>query len=126
MRYSPQRKTILNILKKAKDHPSADIILNRSRKEIPNISLGTVYRNLKQLEESKLISSYIFAGSHHYDGNLDPHHHFYCVKCSSIIDLPIEDPKFNNVLIEKFELSVERVELSLTGLCSECKPKTGE
>ena len=126
MRYSPQRESILNILRKSNDHPSADLILDRTRKEFPNISLGTVYRNLKQLKESKLILSYIFAGSHHYDGILDPHHHFYCVKCRDIIDLPIKDPIISNDLLEKLNLSVEGVELSLTGLCSNCKPKTGE
>jgi len=121
MRFSHQREIILEILKEARDHPTADIVLNRARKKIPNISFGTVYRNLNQLEESNLITSYNFDGAHHYDGNLSPHHHFYCNKCSTIIDLPIDDPIISHDLIQKFDLSVEGIELSVYGHCSNCK-----
>lgn len=121
MRYSHQREIILNILREARDHPTADMVLERARMEIPNISLGTVYRNLNQLEETNLISSYPFDGSQHYDGNTNPHHHFYCNKCSIIIDLPIDDPIISQDLIQRFDLSVEGIELSLYGHCSNCK-----
>ena len=126
MRYSPQRETILEILRKAKDHPTAEVIQQRAMEKFPKMSLGTVYRNLKQLEESHKISSHVFSGSHHYDGNLEPHHHFFCKDCKKIIDIPINEPVFSEKLIQDFDISVEGVNLSLTGLCSDCKPKTGE
>lgn len=126
MRYSPQREIIFKILAESKDHPTAEMILKRAYKKFPKLSLGTVYRNLKQLEESHKISSHIFSESHHYDGNLKPHHHFYCKECKVIIDIPIDEPMISEKIIQKFKLSVEGVKLSLTGLCFECKPKTGE
>ena len=126
MRYSPQREVIFNIIKTSHDHPTAEMILKRANEKIPNMSLGTVYRNLKQLKDSNKISSHIFSGSHHYDGNMNPHHHFYCKKCETIIDIPIEYPIISKNLINKLQISVEGMELSLTGLCSDCKQKTGE
>ena len=126
MRYSPQREIILEILAESKDHPTAEMILKRANEKFPKLSLGIVYRNLKQLEESHKISSHIFSGFHHYDENLKPHHHFFCKECKKNIDIPIDEPMISEKIIQKFKLSVEGEELSLTGLCFECKPKTGE
>lgn len=122
MRYSPQRELILNILKSSYNHPMAEVILNHANEKFPNLGLGSVYRNLKQLKDSNKISSHIFSGSHHYDGNMDPRHHFYCKDCETIIENPI----ITEDLIKKLQISVEGMDLSLTGLCSDCKQKTGE
>jgi Fe2+ or Zn2+ uptake regulation protein len=57
---------------------------------------------------------------------LEQHNHFYCNYCKIIIDFPIKNPIISEKIIQKLEISVEGFELSLTGLCSKCKQKTGE
>ena len=56
IKYSRQREAIVNFLKDRKDHPTADFIYRHIREEYPNISLGTVYRNLALLEELGMVS----------------------------------------------------------------------
>ena len=55
MRYSIQKETIKKIVLNTHTHPTADWIYNESKKFIPRISLGTVYRNLKHLESEGII-----------------------------------------------------------------------
>ena len=87
-RRSRQRDAIMTYLKSRTDHPSAEQIYENVKLEIPNISLGTVYRNLtllNDLGEIRLIS--VGTGADHFDANAAPHDHFVCRRCQSIIDL---------------------------------------
>ena len=84
LRYSHQRNIIHQSIKAVSSHPTAQEIYAMVREEIPNISLGTIYRNLSQLLEHKLIREIQIEGISHYDGTLTDHHHFYCTNCSSI------------------------------------------
>lgn len=87
MRETKQRKTILETLKAAKDHPSADIIYERVRQILPRISLGTVYRNLELLSTSGEISKISTAsGQARFDGDTERHIHFRCTKCGKLED----------------------------------------
>lgn len=88
MRNSKQRNAILTVLKESYDHPTADVVHERVKKVIPNISLGTVYRDLKQLEENGLITVVESSDSKvHYEGHLEEHLHFLCEKCGEITDV---------------------------------------
>lgn len=96
MRYSRQRELILNILKDRKDHPTADMIYSTARELKSDISLGTVYRNLKLLaDEGSIITLETEDKRLHYDGDISRHSHFICERCGKIIDLfkPSETPK---------------------------------
>ena len=73
---SKQRDAILSVLKNTKVHPTAEWLHNEVRKDIPNISLATVYRNMKLLLETKQIVGINIDGIEHYDGNCDNHYHF--------------------------------------------------
>ena len=98
-RYSKQRETILNILKNTKSHPTAAYIYDEARKTIPNISLGTVYRNLAELDKAgAIISLKVSDGSDHFDGHAVSHPHLYCEKCERIVDveLPFVDEFVKN------------------------------
>ncbi|MGN0568193.1 MAG: transcriptional repressor [Acutalibacteraceae bacterium] len=119
MRHSEQRETILRVVKAAHDHPTADTIYSRVRQEIPNISLGTVYRNLKSLADiGELDTMETLDKSIHYDGNTTPHRHFICRKCSRIIDLffEVEQPEE----LEMMGLLVESEKSIYYGLCPDC------
>ena len=88
MRKSKQRDLIIDIIKGRKDHPTADMIYSSARENNPNISLGTVYRNLKLLVDEKIIITLETEDERlHYDGDTSRHSHFICNKCGKIIDL---------------------------------------
>lgn len=122
-RGSKQREIILRILQNTDIHPSADWIYEQARKVIPNISLGTVYRNLNLLKDEGLIREVTIHGSSsaRYDANLDPHHHFICLKCNSVYDLPIQDNslKFETLLAGR-NFKVKFVKLDIFGICDKC------
>ena len=87
-RETKQRKAILNVLRRTDSHPTADRIYDEVRKVIPNISKGTVYRNLKILREGGKISELNLNGTvSRYEGNNENHYHFRCEKCGRVFDL---------------------------------------
>lgn len=87
-KHSKQRDAIKNFLMSRKDHPTAEVVYSNVVKEFPNISLGTVYRNLSFLvENGQAVKVPCNDGSIHYDGNTMPHYHFQCTECGALIDL---------------------------------------
>lgn len=94
VRYSKQHKLILDILKGRKDHPTADDVYVAARAADPNISLGTVYRNLKQLSSCGEVDTLETTDrSLHYDGDVSPHDHFICTVCGKIYDGPSDNSR---------------------------------
>ncbi len=90
-RYSKQRECILSALKGTKSHPTANSIYDMVRCEIPNISLGTVYRNLAELScDGTVLKIEAGDGVEHYDGCTLPHYHMFCKSCGSVLDVDIE------------------------------------
>ena len=120
MRYSRQRELITEIIKGRCDHPTADMIYNSAREIEPNISLGTVYRNLKLLaDEREIITLETEDKKIHYDGDLSRHSHFICQGCGRIIDLfePAETPNE----LKKLGLMVSGEKCIYYGKCVDCK-----
>ena len=88
-RYSRQREAILSNLRSRSDHPSADMVYDDLRRDYPNISLGTVYRNLTLLTEmGEIMKITTGEGADRFDANVQRHHHFICTSCQSVYDLP--------------------------------------
>ena len=86
-----QRRLILEELRKLKCHPSADYLFGIVRRHMPNISLGTVYRNLDVLVNTGLALKLDLAGGQsRYDGDVSPHYHIRCRACGSVDDLAVE------------------------------------
>ena len=117
MRYSRQREKIKNIVCDSNSHPNADWIFRETKKEIPNISLGTVYRNLKQLEKSGQIKSIHNGGSVRYDGNVKKHNHLRCTVCDDLIDIQIAHDVLYNSVINRYNFKVDEIELTIIGRC---------
>jgi Fur family ferric uptake transcriptional regulator len=118
-----QRKLVLDELKKLKNHPSADYLFGVVRKKMPNISLGTVYRNLDVLANSGLILKLDLAGGQcRYDGDVSPHYHIRCKDCGAIGDLSdgnvagVDNPR---VLVSDYAVTGWRMEFE--GLCPMCR-----
>ena len=97
IRYSKQRELIINKLKHRYDHPTAEMIYQDLKVDYPHLSLGTVYRNLNQLVETKQIKKLDLGDTMvHYDGNIQPHKHFMCNCWQTIYDLDNIDKKLKN------------------------------
>ena len=83
-----KRNAILSFLRQTKDHPSAEMVFNHLKQEIPDLSLGTVYRNLSMFKaQGEIISLGTVNGVERFDGNIEPHVHFICQECDAVIDL---------------------------------------
>lgn len=98
-RYSRQREEILKIVMGTKTHPTADWVYEEARRSIPNISLGTVYRNLNLLADEGVIMRIVLDdGKVRFDGNSDDHHHFICNDSGKVYDI---ESSFSQELIDK-------------------------
>lgn len=88
-RTTPQLAAIAEVLRVARDHPTATEIHRRVRRHLPYVSLGTVYRNLEKLRgQGRLRVIRLEGGEAHYDGVLTDHDHIVCECCGAVADLP--------------------------------------
>ena len=125
LRHSHQRDMIYNYMLATKEHPSAEMIYEDLKKIEPNLSLGTVYRNLKLLEELGMVRKVTNVNNvERYDAMTYDHIHFVCDECGSVFDLPNFD---NEVIKEKFSNEVggeiNWVNIILGGKCKHCRDK---
>lgn len=92
LKYSRQREVIKDFLSGRKDHPTADVVYMNVRQQYPNISLGTVYRNLTLLSDMGEIQRLRLGdGVDHFDGDTSPHNHFVCTQCGGVLDLDMDN-----------------------------------
>ena len=123
MRKTKQKEAVLRILRGTTSHPAADWIYNEVRKEIPNISLGTVYRNLRLLcQEGEILQLGLCGTSGRFDGRVDNHYHFRCENCGRVFDVDEPVDKEINKRVARttgFKISCHRLEFR--GVCRECQ-----
>ena len=118
MRYSYQRNTIQELVLTTKCHPTADWVYSEVKKIIPNISLGTVYRNLNQLSDSGMIKTIQDGSVTRYDGNKSPHHHLKCKECGEITDINLKDLDLKKKVKLNFDFELSDIEITITGKCN--------
>ena len=126
LKHSRQRDAIAANLRHRKDHPTADMIYKDIRNVYPNISLGTVYRNLSllvELGEAKKITT--GTGAEHYDGDTRPHNHFICRSCGNVLDMKdfIDCSKIKLLAADQFDGQIEDCSILFYGVCGECLKK---
>jgi len=121
-RRSKQREAITRVLRSTTSHPTADWIYEQVRKEIPNISLGTVYRNLKLLRDEGRILDLDTGSLNRFDGNNENHYHFRCEGCGRVFDVdePV-DLSLDRRVAEKMGFTVSHHRLEFRGLCNDCQ-----
>lgn len=118
--YSKQREAILNELKSRYDHPTAKQVYEGVRNVMPNISLGTVYRNLSALVESgEIISVSVGDGFEHFDGNRSFHLHQHCKLCGAITDVKVKEGNFEGLSCSG-GFSPENSVCVVFGICKNC------
>jgi Fur family peroxide stress response transcriptional regulator len=128
-RQTRQRALIYRIVASTERHPTADWVYEQARRQIPNVSLGTVYRNLQVLEREGRIRSLGFLGrATRYDADLSDHYHFVCGGCGAIFDM--EKPEDGDArvgeLLREREFTVTGHRLEFRGLCPDCRSAGAE
>jgi len=125
LKYSRQREAIKDFLVSRTDHPTADTVYTNIRQEFPNISLGTVYRNLSLLADiGEILKLSTGEGGDRFDGNPAPHYHFVCKECNSVIDLDVRNLDHINELANvNFDGQIEGHVTYFYGKCGNCIKK---
>lgn len=122
--YSSKRKAIYDMLKSRTDHPSAKTIYEDLKGDYPDLSLGTVYRNIGLFKEDGSVQSVCtLNGEERLDGNEEPHTHLVCTACGRITDLFTEElPVDDKAVGDDFtDFAVEKKVVTYYGKCSHCR-----
>ncbi|MCX8126021.1 MAG: transcriptional repressor [Dehalococcoidia bacterium] len=124
-RKTKQREAILRLLRSTRSHPTADQIYDEVRKEIPNISKGTVYRNLQVLQEMGLVTELKLNGTaSRFDAKPQSHYHFRCEECGRVFDVegPV-DKGVDQEVARRTGFMILYHQLEFRGLCHDCQKK---
>ncbi len=123
MRNTAQRDLVLRVVEESCDHPSAETIYTRCRERMPEISLGTVYRNLKVLVElGKIREVSILNAGDRYDKTIGLHAHFRCKSCGVVLDVPAKDlDRLESAVQSMTGYQIDGTEVLFVGLCDRCK-----
>lgn len=122
-RNTRQRAVILDILKKNPVHPTAEDIYREARRTLPNISLGTVYRNLNFLRDQGLVREVRSHSdtSSRFEAEIPPHAHFHCTECQTVVDLPLPECLQTVTWVGDSNVAtVKSLDLHVIGACANC------
>ena len=122
LKYSRQREAIKDYLSSVTTHPTADTVYMHIKEEFPNISLGTVYRNLNLLVELGEIRKLSCGdGTDHFDYDTSPHYHYVCRQCGRVMDIPMEATKeLETAAKELVPGTIDDHTVFFYGICDEC------
>ena len=125
LKYSRQRESIKEYLNSTTEHPTADTVYLHVKQEYPNISLGTVYRNLNLLADlGEAIKITTPNGGDRFDGCTDTHYHFCCTECGRVIDLELGSLDYvNQEASQNFDGIITNHSMLFYGTCGECLKK---
>lgn len=117
-----QRQAVLQVIRDADEHLTANEVFDQARVLLPGISFATVYNSLRYLKQEGLIGEVLFGNdAARYDRKLTRHDHAICNACGKLIDLDLPVPP---ELLKKGErlskFKAESIEVVLRGLCPEC------
>lgn len=120
MNYSKQRELILDVMRKTKEHPTAEMIYQRLKGDHPRLSLATVYRNLNQLCAAGILKKLHVADSpDRFDGNVAPHFHLACTCCGCVSDMDGQND-WRSLLDAENKNRVISCDVVFYGSCSDC------
>ena len=123
-KFSRKREAVLNCLRGTTTHPTADWVYQQLKKEYPDMSLGTVYRNLAQCKQrGEIISVGVVDGFEHFDARVEPHDHFVCHCCGrvdDVFDLPLPED-LNEQAMARTGAEIDSRALLFYGRCAACR-----
>lgn len=121
-RNTRQKEVIARVVMDACDHPTADTVLERARAEMPSLSLGTVYRVLKDMARNGEIREVVCKDApSRFDKTTANHAHFTCVKCGKLKDVFFDLDKFDKSVVDFDKDVVLESQLIFRGICADCK-----
>lgn len=122
-RFTPQRRQVYEVLMQKRDHPTADEVFVRAKKQMPEISHATVYNCLGALVECGLIRQVqLDRGATRFCPNMHEHCHFYCDDCDTVFDVNLPEKAENGVELPK-GFRAMRIEIAIHGICADCDRK---
>jgi Fe2+ or Zn2+ uptake regulation protein len=120
-RQTRQLQVVWEAIRDETSHPTADQIYEKVRGVMPNISLGTVYRNLQKLVAEKKLQVLTVDRAQHFDPLVGGHQHFICQDCGRVYDVFMgarEEIVSPSLPGEGF--TVTSHQLALYGICRNC------
>lgn len=125
--FSRKREAIYNAVCSTQVHPTAEWVYEALKPAYPDLSLGTVYRNLKKFCESgKIRSVGVINGQEHFDGDTSQHSHFVCESCGCVLDIfeSLVNRETLAEIEEKYAFSINRKAVFFNGICPACRNKS--
>lgn len=120
-RNTAQKEIVERIVFSACDHPTAEVVYQRARAELPNISLGTVYRILKNLaQDGKILEIPISNAPSVFDKTICLHAHLVCDKCGCVTDVFLDENKFADCVKDTSGCNINKAQILLHGVCAKC------
>jgi Fe2+ or Zn2+ uptake regulation protein len=124
-RFTRQREGVFEAVAESHDHPTADEILERARRRMPEISFATVYNCLSVLVECGLVRQVTLdRGSTRFCPNMREHCHFFCEECGQVTDIDFPSRSALGAVSLPSGFKVASFDLSLRGVCSQCRSKS--
>lgn len=119
-----QQQLIYRLIQESKDHPTADQIYWSAKQEIPNISVGTVYRNLSQMSEAGIVKRLTVPGqADRFDRSTVPHGHAICRHCGKLVDIQVDN--LSNAIESALGMDIISYELNVSYDCPICRAEAG-
>ena len=121
-RFTPQRRHVYDVLLKKLDHPTAEDVFIRAKRQMPDISHATVYNCLDALVESGMVRQVqLQRGATRFCPNMEEHCHYYCDKCGAVFDVAL---KGNSTVVPGPKgFKIDHYEIAVHGLCADCAKK---
>lgn len=122
---TPQRRAVLEVVRAANDHPTANEIYQRVQKILPGIAYSTVYNALNVLVEGGLIQELKFGDeASRYDGRLEEHHHALCLGCGKLaeVEMALSDSQWSEVA-QQTGFEMKHYHIQFTGYCPQCRER---
>ena len=126
-KHSRKRDAILSCVRGTTCHPTAEWVYTQLKPEIPDLSLGTVYRNLNSLVEAGMVRRVSIPGrADRFDHTLCWHSHLYCTACGGVVDADVDEKQVMRLVRRQKDVVVQDCAVVLFGLCEACAKKQAE
>ena len=121
-RFTSQRRHVYNVLLQELDHPTAEDVFLRSKRQMPDISHATVYNCLDALVQCGLVRLvHLRRGATRYCPNMEAHAHYHCDACGAVFDVPL--PADKPVVPRPKGFKVDHYDIAAHGSCAVCARK---
>jgi Fur family transcriptional regulator, peroxide stress response regulator len=121
-RFTPQRQQVYDVILARRDHPTAEEVFIRAKKQMPEISHATVYNCLDALVKSGLVRQVqLQRGATRFCPNMEDHCHYFCDACGKVFDAPLQ--KDSTAMAGPKGFQVDHFDIAVHGLCADCAAK---